>query len=371
MPQFTVDREALVKELGIIQAAVERKGTIPALGFCLFEVSGSEAKITGTDLDVTIVTTIPVSGSDGDWSFAVPARQLYSLVALLDGETISLSEDKGRIKIQQGSSKHLLPALERSSFPIPDRAQPETVEVDGETLGQMLKAVNLGISTKNDEHRAEYKSVSFILKDGKLELTTSDSTELANAVVPIPDKKAEFIGLLPKRASQVLGAFLGAGIVKVGFAENHALFVNGNRELTARLTYAKFPDWKLIIPKGDGHKISISNIDLQAATKRVMITAEEFRLVNPVKCSLSKSELTLESRGGDKGQSTETLSIECPSLNGDTIELGINGPQLLDFLNVAKDTVGLEIWKATSPIRFTLPSLPFDYQYITQPTRID
>lgn len=369
---FTINRELLAKELGVIQAAVEKKGTIPALGFCLFEILGDLAKITGTDLDVTIVTTIPVADSDGDWSFAVPARQLYSLVALLGGETVSFKEEKNeRVRVQWGASKHLLPTLTEDKFPVPDKAQPQTIDLGGETLAQMLKSVSLAISTKLDDHRDEYKSVSFVLENGKLELTTSDSTELANATIQVADTEIAFTACLPGRAAKALSAFLGEGAVSIGFAEKHALFICGNREMTARLAYAKFPNWKSIVPKGDAHKASVSNVDFQAATKRVMVTADEHRLVNVVKFSLSKNLITLESRGGDKGQSVETLPIECDSLNGDTLTLGMNGLQLLDFLNVAKDAITIEIWKTTSPIRLTIPTLPFEYQYITQPTRID
>jgi DNA polymerase-3 subunit beta len=369
---FTINRAALAAELAIIQAAVEKKGTIPVLAFCLFEIVGNETKITGTDLDVTITTSVENSESDGDWSFGIPARQLHSLVNLFEDETatFSLNPKNERIQVVCGSSVHLLPSCTKEQFPDPDRANPETVEVDAELLGQMLRSVNLAIETKmgGDE---KYKSVRFALEKGKLELTTSDGTELANATIAIPDKKTTFTSLLPRRAAQVLTSFLDGGKVKVGFAENHALFINGNRQMTARLIHLKFPDWKMIIPKGDPHKMFISNTELQAATKRVMVTVEDYALTKVIKTSLSKNEITLESRGGDSGQSTETVSTECASLNGDTIQLGINGAQLLDFLGIAKDTVTMEVWEATKPIRLSLPHLPFNYQYITQPTRFE
>lgn len=368
---FTINRAALAAELTVIQAAVARKETIPVLSFCLFEVVGNETKITGTDLDVTIATSLENSESNGDWSFCIPARQIHGLVSLFDGETVTFSPDPNeRVKIQSGAAKHLLPSLTVDQFPRPDKANPETVDMDAELLAQMLRSVNFAIDTKSGGDE-KYKAVHFALEKGKLELTTSDTTELANAAIAIPDKDVAFSALLPRRAAQALISFSGEGKVQIGFAENHALFVNGNRQMTARLTHQKFPDWKKIIPTTDPHKMFISNTELRAATRRVMVTVEDFALTKVIKADLSKDSIILKSRGGNSGLSEETVPTECASLNGDTIQIGINGAQLLDFLGIAKDTVTMEVWGAMLPIRLTLPRLPFNYQYITQPTRYE
>ena len=127
--------------------------------------------------------------------------------------------------------------------------------------------------------------------------------------------------------------------------------------------------WKGIIPEDEPYSFVVQAEAFKAAVRRVMTTTDTFMLNRVIKLVLGASELQLASRGSDLGLSNEAISINCPNLNGSTVELGLNGTQILDFLSMAKEEVVVDIWDEKRPVRFRLPSVPFSFQYISQPTR--
>ncbi len=392
MPQFTVDRKALAEELGVIQAAVARKETIPVLSFCLFEVSGDKAKITGTDLDVTIVASVPVSDSDGDWAFAVPSRVLYNLVTLFDEGHICFEEEKGRIRVRCGSSKHLLPSLELAAYPqIEKIGKASVVIVPAQTFRQMVKSTMLAIVSDVNDQRVHYRSLHLTAKKGLLELTASNGKYLANTSVAIATQTSLSV-LIPHRAAQVLGSFCDSEEnVQIQVSENHAQFVTGNRRMLARLNAGKFPDWKQIIPTETSDRARLISSELALVIKRACVTVEGSRFIRaPLSFEFGK-RLKIESPDGDHGTSTESISIDCPSMNGSKWATRIHGTQVLDFLKVAdSEQVFCEFWKKPKvvvtpakpelgieertntyyyPLRFTPLDSPVNFQYFTMPLR--
>lgn len=384
--EFKVDREALVKELGIIRVAVEKKTTIPVLAFVLFDVSGGTLNITGTDCDVTIITSVEAKGDEG--SFCVPAFQLFDLLRLLTENEVKFTLDKNeRVKIECGRSRHSLPTLKADQFPAVDQTKEgEKISVPAETLRGMVKAAMLAISADPNEHRPHCISLQFFAKDGTLEINATTEKHFICTALAVPEKSS-FDVLLPRRAAQVLIAFAESGNIEAEVSEAHAVFTANGRTFIARLGIGKFVEWRVIVPDVDGHKARIPIDQLRLALRRATVTSEEAQLIRaPLSCEFSKTSLTIESRETKSGKSVEPLDADCPSMNGDTQTRGVHGTQLLDFLNlVESDTVFWEIFPPKiqvkedgtekewpRPMRFT-PGVQGDFnlQYFTNPVRID
>lgn len=382
---FTVDRTALVNELAIIRNAVEKKNTIPVLAFALFEVSGDTLKITGTDLDVTIITSVPVKGKAG--SFCVPALQLFNLLRLFDQDEVSFKLEKNeRVKVQCGESKHLLPTMKRDQFPAVDKTEKgETLTMPADVLGEMVKAALLTVSTDVNDHRAHCVSLNLCAADGVLDITSTTEKHLLNASYATPEKVG-FDVMLPRRAAQVLTAFVGGEKIVMEVSEKHATFTAVHRTLIARLGFGKFVAWRVMISDVEGHKARIDVGEFRAALKRASVTVDNSFSFRAFKCEFSKAALTIESKETESGKSTEPIAASCPTLNGDKYEVTISGNQVLDFLGLVEgDGVFCEMFppKVTTKddgtktewpraLRFT-PSVQgaFNYQYFTQPVRPD
>lgn len=365
---FNINRQALEKELALIQGAVERKNTIPVLAYCLFEVAQGQAKITGTDLDVTISTSVAVD-HDVDWEGCLPAKHLYDLVRLFVGEEVLFTVEQGdRVKVHCGRAQHLLPRRDRKDFPQLDKpAKSSVIILPASTLREMINATLFAISSNSNEGRSHCLSLHLQASDGQLELTGTDTTQLSNVSHKLETKTA-FDCLVPRRAALSLLSFLdGEENVQIHVSANHALFVCGERRLLSRLMEGQFPNWKVIIPASGEHKIRISSPDLNIALRRAMLVTEReyAKLVFTIKQGL----LTISSPDTVEGQASEPLSIDSPTLNGKEHVIRLNGRQILAFLGAAKtDELFFEFWETVGPpVRLTPATDGATLQYFTNP----
>ena len=56
--RFTIDRMSLLRPLGHVSSVVERRNTIPILNNMVLRTSGGTLSLTGTDMDMDIVTNV-------------------------------------------------------------------------------------------------------------------------------------------------------------------------------------------------------------------------------------------------------------------------------------------------------------------------
>lgn len=370
--QFTVNRQSLAAELAVLQSAAEKKGTIPILSFVLFEVSNNEARITATDMDVTIIATVPVE-NDADWAFCVPLRQLRNLVSLIKVETVSIREGKNdRVTIRWADSRHQLPTQTRDQFPqIENIGEAVSVVMPSQILRDMAQSAFMAVATEPEENRAAFISLHLQGENGALEITGNNGKHVAHTSYPaVVD--SPFSILLPRRAAKELPSFLNMdGDTQIQIASNLIRFITGNRQFLSRLMDGKFPDWKVIIPAEEGARAFIPVSDLALATKRAAITSDTDRGFYRLRFGFSKESLTVENNETVAGQSTESVAIDCPSLNGNQWSVSLNGSHVLGFLGLMdSENAYIEFWAdGVRPVRFAPMDSAINFQYFTSPCK--
>src|SRR5262245_19130322 len=117
--KVTVERAALLRSLGHVHRAVERRNTIPILANVLISAEKSKRAFTATDLDVEIAETISADVGPGG-ATTVPAHMFYEIVRKLPEGTlivIEASGDRAVLTIRAGRSRFTLQTLPESDFP--------------------------------------------------------------------------------------------------------------------------------------------------------------------------------------------------------------------------------------------------------------
>ena len=90
--KLSIDRSVLLKALSHTQTVVERRAVTPILANVLLEAEGNQLKISATDLDLSIVETIPATVAEPG-STTVSAHMFYDIVRKLpDGSEVELNE---------------------------------------------------------------------------------------------------------------------------------------------------------------------------------------------------------------------------------------------------------------------------------------
>lgn len=324
---FVINRKQLESELAALQVVAEKKSTIPALSTVRMIVDNGMARLTATDLDMSLTTQVVAAGEP--WSGCVPSKQLYELTRLFQSDAIEVEpKDNERIQVKCGRSKHLLPTLPVSQFPQPEQPQPEMAIVSGAVLSLALERATACVTTDAVEHWMQ--GVVLRSYDGVLHVAATNSRHLAVTEIP-----AEIVTdtLIPIRAAVALVKVLSDADVTFGANFNQAVFKQGERTFTTRLFDAKFPDWRPLLPAEFKHRIALEPEATRQAFRLASVTARETALIPiPLRLTLSKDEMVVETVESERGQSSETLAIECATLNGDSLHRGINGQHFIQFL---------------------------------------
>jgi DNA polymerase-3 subunit beta len=364
---FTINRELLTAELAVLQAAAERKTTVPILAFVLVRVSDGLAQLTATDYDVTITTQVEAKGDP--YSGCIPIKQLSSLAKLFDSETIQFTEKPNqRIEIKAGTSKHLLATFPAKDFPEVESVEGQTVTVQSDVLAQMLKRTAFCAGQEGEGQGFTFQCVNFEAENKMLTLVATNSKQLGTMSAAI-DSNAEFKALIPVRAINALERLCETvGTIEFTASPNSARFQNGDRTLVARLVVGNFPKWKLVLPQSLEHQTTIDPDKLSASVKRVCVTTREAKLIrHPLTLMFSKKKLEITSQS-EEGESTDTVPVDCKSLNGTDFDIRVNGEHFINFIARTEGQVSCAFGEDKRLIQLGVEG-DDSYKYITMALR--
>ena len=77
--KFTITREQFQEGLQAVTASIPTKTTLPVLSNVLLEATGDGLRLSGTDLDIAVTTTVPAS-MDQEGAITLPAKKLSDIV---------------------------------------------------------------------------------------------------------------------------------------------------------------------------------------------------------------------------------------------------------------------------------------------------
>ena len=102
--RFSLQREAFLKPLAQVVNVVERRQTLPVLANFLVQVQNGQLSLTGTDLEVEMISRSAVDDAQ-DGETTIPARKLFDIIrALPDGSKVTVSQSGDKVTVQAGRS---------------------------------------------------------------------------------------------------------------------------------------------------------------------------------------------------------------------------------------------------------------------------
>lgn len=311
---ITINAKELSKALSLVLSSAERKTTMPILAFVKFESDGRNLKLTGTDIDTWLSLNLSAESDAG--SFCAPAKQLLSLVSLMDGEV--KIDPQEQVIVSSGRSVYKLPKASSEDFPVIEQAKKSCGKIAGSLFSEMISAAMIAVSTNPNDTEVS-KSVLIKSDKKKLSVVGCDQKRLAVAEAP---NKSEFSVVIPHKAATALAAFSAESESVEIFCSDNLFSVKSEKgEAGARQLSVQYPNYELVIPKDSEHKIELNPASIVPAIKRALCTSEgELR---SLKVTLNKTEAVIATRGHEKGTGQESLSIDCASLNGDELIIGI------------------------------------------------
>ena len=328
--RFTIDRMSLLRPLGHVSSVVERRNTIPILNNMVLRASGSTLSLTGTDMDMDIVTEVGCAVM-ADGASTVSAHMLNDIVRKLpEGSEVEIDIADGHAQISAGRSSFRLPTLPVEDFPaISSSELPHSFTLTAVDLRDMIDTTRFAISTEETRYYLNgiyfHKSAS----DGLCAVAT-DGHRLALSQMSLPQGADDMPSIiLPRKAVGELRKLLDdqEGDVQVKLSETRAEFSFGSVQLTSKLIDGSFPDYTRVIPTANDKVLTLDKESFLAAVDRVStISSDKTR---SVKLEIEAGVVRLSASNSDASSANEEIEI---TYDGPAIEIGFNARYLMEVI---------------------------------------
>ena len=371
--KLTIERAALLKALGHVQSAVERRNTIPILSNVLLSAERDRLTFSATDLDMEIIDEA-MAQVDQPGQITAPAHTLYEIVRKLpEGADVSLSftgEDP-RLTVAAGRSRFNLPVLPAGDFPVmSSEGLSSRIGVDVNDLIRLIDKTRFAISTEETRYYLNGLYLHTVVEGGvqKLRAVATDGHRLALAEMAAPEGAAGSPGVIVPRKTigeaRRLLEDAGENVDLQVSAQKIRLDFNG-AALTSKVIDGSFPDYSRVIPKDNDRVMLVDNkLFAQAVDRVATISAEKSR---SVRVAIEPGRIILTVRNMEAGQAVEELEVDYA---GEAFELSFNARYLLDVTDqIAGGTAEFRFGGPNDPA-LVLDPVDADVQYVLMPLRV-
>ena len=331
--RFTVSSTALSSKLAALSRVINSKNALPILGDFVFDISGLTLRLTASDSENTMRTTVELAESDGDGRFAIDSHNLLEAVKGVSEQPLTFDVDMqaNMAKINYQNGLFSLPTENADEYPVAQTVSDgaSTIIISNQLLNENI---NRSIfATAQDELRPVMNGIYFDLTADCLAVVASDGHKLVrNRIYSIKsDQPAAFI--LPKKPASLLKNLLGkdAGDVTIRFDERNAEINFGDGVIQCRLIEGRYPNYNSVIPQNNSNELRIDRNGLLAALRRVQPFANGSS--NLIRFHVENSTLQLDAEDYDFSKTaTERMTCE---YNGLPMSIGFKGASFIEVLS--------------------------------------
>jgi DNA polymerase-3 subunit beta len=338
--KFTVSSTLLNNRLQTLAKVLSSKNSMPILDCFLFEIIEGSLKITASDSENLMTSTLPLDESEGDSRFAVPSKNILDAVRELPEQPllIDVNTETLNANVLYQNGKYNFTLQNADEYPVFQDLQGESdvITIDSGVLANNISRSLFATATGN--LRPLMNGLFFDQREDYLAVVASDGHKLVETqnFNLKSDHSSSFI--LPKKPASLLKNVLGkdGGDVVIRFNTNGAKITFADGILVCRLSEGKYPNYESVIPKDNPNKTNINRLGLLSALRRVLPFASESSEL--VRINLSMGNLQLQSEDVDFSTSAKE-DVVC-EYDGPKMSIGFKGGTLVEILsNLESDEV--------------------------------
>jgi DNA polymerase III subunit beta len=365
--KFSVTTDKLRAALAAVMSAVPAKSALPILGNVLLEAEAKTLKLSTTDLEISITTSIeakvPKKGT-----VAIPAKKFAEIIDALPQTDIEIEAQNNRLEMRFGTGDYKIAGMPADEFPrLPEVNQAKEIKIPADILRRMIQKTAYAAS--NDETRPALNGIFWQTTGDKMKMVTTDGHRLAKIEVDNPMGQGYGDVIVPPRALNLVSRLAVDGITEIGviFNENSLIFSCGQNTISTRVIEGPYPNYEQVIPKYNNKSLIIGRTMLADTVRRVAILANT--LTHQVKFSINKNTLQLSATNVDfGGEAIEKLPCQ---YDGEDIDIGYNAAYVLDILKqLDSDEVKFALSTAVSAAIVTTLDPTSDYVCLVMPLRL-
>lgn len=347
--KFIIEKQSILRELAHIQQAVaDKRNAIPALSYVRIEATGKRTvRLSGTDLDQTL--TCETEGQvQKAGTCALPGRKLFEIIKNLPEAVVQFeSKEADRMLVTCERASFKLAGINPKDLPELPKFKESAAQLPADIVRQMIERTRFCIT--QEESRYTLAGAKFVLRKKGVRMVSTDGHRLALIDNRAIRSEHEFDVLIPRNALVAVSKLAAAheGAVGIQCDESHAYFEIGPRTMVARLLAGVFPNYEMVLPKGNDNKVEFECGELLQTVRRVAVMSDERS--RALRLEFAKHKLTVRAEEDEQGAAEESLEIE---YDGEPTAIGMNAGYLAEYLAVlGSGAISFEFKDAKSAVQ--------------------
>ena len=331
--KFTISSSKLFSQLQAVSRVINNKNSLPILDAVWFDLVGNELKLTASDGETTIRTSVEVDGVEGGGKVASAAKLLLETLKEFSEQPLAFTIDENNFAVSMVSQNgtYSFVGVNGNEYP----------EMPGAEMGARELAIPANVlqsaiektifATADDDLRPVMNGIFFDIAEDKVTMVATDAHRLvrySNTGVK-PGVAASFI--LPKKPASLLKNLLAKeeNEVKVTFGAKNARFEFGSTIIVCRQIEGRFPNYNAVIPQSNQNIVTVDRQTIINACKRVAVFANNGTA--QLRLALTENSIKISAQDIDFSTSAEE-TITC-DYNGTPMAIGFKAPFLIDLLS--------------------------------------
>jgi len=332
--KLRLQRDTLLKPLQAVGNIVERRPSLAILSNILIQVSDGTMVLTGTDLEIEMVTRLTIDNNEVD-EITLPGKKFLDICkALPENAEIELSSSNDRCIIKSGRSRFTLSTLPASEFPnIEAVTSPFEFTLTQKEFKNLIE--NTQFCMAQQDVRYYLNGLLLEISADRLSAVATDGHRLA-----ISDLTGTFDVtetrqiILPKKGVNELARLLEDSDepLTIKLSENHIRIELQDVSFTSKLIDGKFPDYQQVIPKDCEKKIICDREQLRQAFMRASVLSNE--KYRGILLQFASGMLHATVHNPEQEEAEEQIEIE---YDGEAFEIGFNVAYFQEALSAIEE----------------------------------
>ncbi|MEP7236106.1 MAG: DNA polymerase III subunit beta [Ignavibacteriota bacterium] len=321
--KFSANIADLQSTLPKVTAVIPSRSTLAQLENVQFELKSKKLSIMGTDLEISVRSSIEVA-SKTEGIISIPAKRLAEIIRSLPEGDLNFSLDKTtrRISLQTAQGNYTMTSAEAGELPDMAREfKPEgSTSTSAEALKKMISSAIFAASS--NEFRVAMMGLLFQFSPDGTTCVATDGHRLVKITNPELKTESERDVIVPAKAVNLITkSFNDADTIEINFSATQIEFKNDTTSILSRLIDEQYPNYEAVIPRENEKVMTISKSAVLSSLKRVMIFSDVD--TRQVRLQMGKNSLNILTDNAEEGADAKE-EISC-DYNHDDLLIGFNG----------------------------------------------
>ncbi len=357
MIKFSINKALFLQALTATKRAIASKNAIPVLSTIKIVVLDKVITLTGSNGQISIENTIPVSNENAGLlitstgSILLEANFFINIVSSLPDVTLDFEEiAHHQVVLTSGKSEITLKGKDVDLYP---RLQEVATESPLVLETKLLKSIiaETAFAASLQESRPILTGVHMVLSNHKeYKAVATDSHRMSQRKITLENVASDFDVVIPSKSLREFSAVFTDDVekVEVFFSASQILFRSEHISFFTRLLEGNYPDTDRLLTSNFETEVVFTTASLRSAMERAHLISNATQN-GTVKLEILGNSVSAHVNSPEVGKVNEEL--DTLSISGNDLTISFNPTYLIEALKALKSE--------TVVVRFISPVRPF------------